>query len=542
MNKEIIVTLPKTQKEVVAQVIENIKEQRKSRISLAMTVLHGKFQSGKTEATKAICEEYYDTFSNIPLITLTYPSKHLWSQLDFDYKDVAVPIKLYDLDLLLHKNKNEFETLMKRHQLLIIEEGDYANGEEGKLQRVLAELDSATNTNGTAYNLHILFIGATNFHQIMSELTGNISIKTSHVRLPAGEGYFGINEMLENGNIIDIGDLETGPYAINDGKFTKEFWNLFDESFKGFDKGFAAIRIKPKDEHTNKSISLCDKIAKSFKKNRPDFRIFKAYDANQNGADWIKDEITSAQVYALNEKVVVIMIDGLSAGVRLNQKLKEKDLLRFAYETSTVASSAGQGLPARFNGYYLNSKTGKYFNPTCKILVSISAIDVCQKFDKMIDAGKITLEGTSDYCKPSTHLIHKVTERINIPAKFVEMGKISDLGISKKLVQTSKNSNAKIRKKLKDDANTVMECSHKSDPTTFTNKWNAALDGMAKTQINLLDIAYAYYATDNMKQFVYLFNMNGDYIKYECLDRSKSNKTEVKRSIKNKSLYTNTFV
>lgn len=541
MYKEISVTTPKTQKEVVAQVIENIKEQRKQRISLAMTMLHGKFQSGKTDATKAICEEYYNNFKNTPLITLTYSSKHLWWQLEHDYKDVAKPIKLYDLDLLLQTNKNEFETLMKRHQLLVVEEGDYANGEEGKLQRVLSELDSATNTNGTAYNLHILFIGATNFHQITSELTGKVSIKTSHVRLPAGKGYFGIKEMLENGNLIDIGDLETGPYAINDGKFTKQFWNVFDESFEGFNAGFAAIRIKSKDEHTNKSISLCEKIAKTFNKKRPDFKIYRAYDADEHGIDWIKNQIIEAQLSARDEKVVVIMIDGLSAGVRLNQSLKNNNLLRFAYETSTVASSAGQGLVARFNGYYIDAKTGNYFKPDCKILVSVDAIDVCQKFNEMIDAGKITLNGISDYSKPSTHIVHNVTERIYVPARFVEMGNILDLGITKKLVQTNK-SNDKVRKKLKDDANTVMESSHKSDPTNFRNKWNAALNGINQPEINLLDIAYSYYATGNMKQFIYLFDMNGEYIKYECLDRSKTKKTEKKRSIKNKSFYTNTFV
>ena len=65
------------------------------------------------------------------------------------------------------------------------------------------------------------------------------------------------------------------------------------------------------------------------------------------------------------EKVIVIVISGLKAGIAIWKELKEQNKLRFCYETSTVASSGAQGLPGRFCGYYIdNDGNGKPFPPT----------------------------------------------------------------------------------------------------------------------------------------------------------------------------------
>ena len=107
-------------------------------------------------------------------------------------------------------------------------------------------------------------IGATNYTIVYSELLDGVSIKTSHIKLPVGKNYFGPRKMLSEGRIVDIGDPKDGDYAINGGKFTKKFWQTFEESFEKRKNGLAIIKIKLRAKSDNTSITLCNDVIKYF--------------------------------------------------------------------------------------------------------------------------------------------------------------------------------------------------------------------------------------------------------------------------------------
>ena len=528
MNKIEVIT-PESVEEVVQQVMLNIENQKKKRYSIGLSVLHGEVQSGKTNATQMICREYIKRFSNKPLITLTYPHIHLWSQVENDYSALAGTFKLHVLVTMLKNEPNEFDLLIRKHNLIIIEEAEFGNGEEGMLKQLLSALDSANNLNAN-YNCHIVLIGATNYTIVYSELLDGVSITTSHIKLPVGENYFGPRQISNEGLIIDIADPKNGDYAVNDGKFTKKFWNAFETSFKNHKRGLAILKIKLRAEIDNTSITLCDNVIEYINKKYPQFVTIDAYDSTK-GKDYIKNRINEAQSEALINKVVLVMIDGLGAGVRLSQDLKMYDLIRFGYDTSSVGSTTAQSLVGRFSGYYVD-ENGNSFKPTYTLIADESAIEVYRDHHDMLDNGELNEDELSEYKKPSTNIKVSFKERDYIPAKYIEMGKINELGI--KITKKQSPTNTELKKMLSNEKiNTVAEWRHnrKSD---FQKKWNAAISGKTQSEINMLDIAYSYYMSQS-QDYIYIFNNSGEYIKYEVIDKSVS--TQVKKSTTNTSLY-----
>jgi hypothetical protein len=536
MNKIIEVITPKIAKEVSNQILFNIEQQRKERRSIAISVLHGEVQSGKTGATKGICNAYINEYNSTPLITLTYPHVHLWSQLESDYAGISITKKLYELVALIENEPIKFDNLIKTCNLIIIEEAEYGNGQDGMLKKLLTALDSANNSKSN-FNCHIVLIGATNYTIVYSELFDGISIKTTHIKLPVGPNYFGPREILEAGNIIDIGDPKNGEFAINDGKFTKSFWKTFENSFKGFTKGLAILKVKLRSEDDNTSISLCDNVIEYINKKYPEFETFDAYGVARNKENYIMQQINEAQAIARTKKVVLVMVDGLGAGIRLSQHLKSLDLIRFGYDTSSVGSTAAQSLVGRFSGYYID-ENGNSFDPTFTLIVDESAIKVYQYHHDMIDNGELSISALSDYNKISTAITQTVKTRSWEPISFEKIGNIKEFGLN----VDNKPTNKDIAKVTGENVNTIAEWRHdENNPRSinkFYKKWDNAINGKKQSEINMIDVAYTYYMTNaDELESIYIINNKGEYIKYHYIGTNGVQEIETKRIATNKSLY-----
>jgi len=513
---------------VVEQVMLNIEQQKKKRYSIGLSVLHGEVQSGKTRATQMICREYVKRFGSLPLITLTYPHIHLWSQVENDYSSLASVLKLNYLVTLLRNNPTEFDSLIRKYSLIIIEEAEFGNGEEGLLKQLLSALDSANNPNAN-YNCHIILIGATNYTIVYSELLDGISIVTSHIKLPVGKNYFGPREILSEGKIIHIGDSKDGDYAINGGKFTKKFWQAFEESFEERKNGLAIIKIKLRAKSDNTSITLCNDVIKYFNKKYPQFITIGAYDTTK-GKDYIKNKINEAQSEALINKVVLIMIDGLGAGVRLSQVLKEQDAIRFGYDTSSVGSTTAQSLVGRFSGYYINNED-ESFNPTYTLIVDKSAVEVYCDHHNMLDGGELTEDALSEYCKPSTWIAIKRTEKMVKPpivAKLVFKGDY-------KKMNAKYEDNCSYRRWSEFGESGKIE--YKRHFKTWYESWELG------HEINVNEYTSGeMYKRDEYKQY-YIMDMNSSLknpVMVFELNDTKPNKElikQVKKTTKNSSLY-----
>jgi len=532
MEKEKIKVITHSSVEkVVEQVMLNIEEQKKKRYSIGLSVLHGEVQSGKTFATQMICREYVKRFGSLPLITLTYPHIHLWSQVENDYGSLAAVLKLNYLVTLLRTNPTEFDLIIRKYSLIIIEEAEFGNGEEGLLKQLLSALDSANNPNAN-YNCHIILIGATNYTIVYSELLDGVSIKTSHIKLPIGKNYFGPREILSEGRIIDIGDPKDGDYAINGGKFTKKFWQTFEESFKERKNGLAIIKIKLRAKSDNTSITLCNDVIKYFNKKYPQFITIGAYDTAK-GKDYIKNKINEAQSEALINKVVLVMIDGLGAGVRLSQDLKIQDAIRFGYDTSSVGSTTAQSLVGRFSGYYIDNK-GEAFKPTYTLIVDESAVEVYCDHHNMLDSGELTEDSLSEYCKPSTWIAIKRTEKIVKPpivAKLVFNGDYKNMDVKYE-------NNCSYRRWSQFNEESGGQAKYKRDFKIWSENWKIG------HEINVNEYTSGeMYKRDEYKQY-YIMDMNAYLSKHPVmvfeLNDTKPNKElikKVKKTTKNSSLY-----
>jgi hypothetical protein len=282
---------------------------------------------------------------------------------------------------------------------------------------------------------------------------------------------------------------------------------------------------------------LCDNVIDYIKKKYPEFERYDAYGVIRNKENYIMQQINEAQAMARIKKVVLVMIDGLGAGIRLSQELKSLDLIRFGYDTSSVGSTAAQSLTGRFSGYYID-KDGKPFTPTFTLIVDEDAVRVYQYHHDMIDNGELSTEVLSDYAKIASHYKQSVKSRNYEPVSFISKGNIKEFGLDVNLEPKNKD----IADKTGENVNTVAEWRHGSNSLKrFWKKWDAAISGKNQSEISMYDIAYTYYATDlaSNLEYIYIINNKGEYIKYKYKGAGNINgkPKETKRKTINKSLY-----
>lgn len=408
--------------ELTKKVISRHNTFRVKTKSLFFTWIWGKLQSGKTKTIDSICQKIQEEFNMDAVVTTTLSDKMLNEQLKSDLKEHAIVLKLNELYKL---SENDIVSKLKGSSVLIIDEGDYGMGADGRVAQLINKIIQRC-------KIHVIYVGATNYTALLSELsTPESEIDIAHFGLKANEGYFGLQELSKNKNIIDI---KSGKYSIDKDTATisKPIRDLIIS--QNDDKpGLSIIRTTAHSKVDNKAVTLTDKIISKLlqtDKRFKDFEIIKMYDS-----DNMRDEFDTAQRMALSgKKVLVFVIGGLRAGIAIWKKLKESDKLRFAYESSKIASSGAQGLPGRFCGYYINEK-GKPFKPTCLILCDIENIEYYNEIHGMIDNGYLELPESKfdNKRRPTTH--NTQTERLvkpPIPAKLVFKGDWNTMDIKYK--------------------------------------------------------------------------------------------------------------
>jgi hypothetical protein len=390
--------------------------------SLFFTWIWGKLQSGKTRTIDSICQRIQEEFNMDAVVTTTLSDKMLNEQLKSDLKEHAIVLKLNELYKLSEK---DIANKLKGSTVLIIDEGDYGMGADGRVAQLINKILLGC-------KIHVIYVGATNYTALLSELsTPENEIDIEHFGLKVNEGYFGLQEFSKNKNIIDI---KSGNYSIDKDTATisKPIRDLIisqnDEK-----AGLSIIRTTAHSKVDNKAVTLTDKIISKLlqtDKRFKDFEIIKMYDS-----DNMRDEFDTAQRMALSgKKVLVFVIGGLRAGIAIWKKLKESDKLRFAYESSKIASSGAQGLPGRFCGYYINEK-GKPFKPTCLILCDVENIEYYNEIHSMIDNGYLELPDLKfdNKRRPTTHNSQSETMvKPPIQAKLVFKGDWNQMDVKYK--------------------------------------------------------------------------------------------------------------
>lgn len=423
-NKQIIRLFEKTievtpnleTKKLLSILLERHKKFMSSQRSIAMSIIWGKMQSGKTFAMENISNCFLDNFPlQETIATLTLSDKMLYAQLKAQLDKCANVVKLYDLVTM---SDTKFNESFKDCELLLIDEIDYGQESDGRFSKLIERCIKK--------KIHLMAFGATNWTATLSELnTLENQFDIQHFAIkPAMTkevyGYIGIQEFVKNKNIIDI---ESGDYSIHtdSGKISKKMKETII-SLNEKTPGLSCIRTSSRDKGDKKQITIATKLKESLEKDKDfkDYTIVPVFD-QKNGKP-LKDRFQDAQRYVRRgKKVIVIVVGGLSAGIAIDADLKRNNKLRFAYEPSNVASSAMQGLPGRFCGYYYG------VIPDSVIVCSMDAAKLyCKIWDNIEMNGVIESSDLNEFegKKPSPHITRGVKDLKHwpIPAKLVWKG------------------------------------------------------------------------------------------------------------------------
>ena len=423
-NKQILRNLEKTieitsnleTKELLSLILERHKKFMSSYNSIAMSLIWGKMQSGKTYAMENLSNCFLDNFpKQETIVTLTLSDVMLYQQLKAQLSKCARVEKLYDL---LNMSDTEFDETFKHCNLLLIDEIDYGQHADGRFATLVKRCISK--------KIHLIAFGATNWTATISELnSSNVKLDIEHFAIkPANTssvyGYFGIQEFIKNNNIIDILSNE---YSIHKdtGKLSKKMKETII-SLNDKTPGLSCIRTSNRDKSDKKQITIATKLKEYLERDKDfkDYLVVPVFDPKSGKP--LKDRFEDAQRHVRRgRKVIVIVIGGLSAGIAIDEDLKKNNKLRFAYEPSVVASSAMQGLPGRFCGYYCG------VIPDSVIVCSMDAAMLYCKIWNNIETNGIIESSDLDEFegkKPSPHLSRSVKELIHwpIPAKLVWKG------------------------------------------------------------------------------------------------------------------------
>lgn len=405
---------------VVSETMERHKELLKFGTSFLLTYIWGELQSGKTDFIDILCQHMYREYNFRVVVTTTLDdimvNSQLWDRLKYGNVVKIIDLKKYDA--------SKIKQIFAGATMFIVDEADFGQGEDSRFFDIVKKITQND-------KMHLVMVGATNYTAMLAQFASEFDkANVKHLALKASNTYFGMHQMISNGNLIDI---NSGDYSIDKktGKVSKGIktmiLNLNEEI-----PGFNLIRVSYQDKETNKSILLADKVVSDFENDKrfSDYKIVKIYASKQRN---LKNEFKDAQSLAnLGKKVIAIVISGMRASISFWPELKQKDALRFGFEDAAVASSGAQGVAGRFNGhYYTENKNGKKipFKPTFKIICDTELVNYYSEVWAQIKQGQISyIPNLSQGKIDTTHKHKKITQKLPpLLAKLVWKGKYNEM-------------------------------------------------------------------------------------------------------------------
>lgn len=507
---------------IVSETMERHKELLKFGTSFLLTYIWGELQSGKTDFIDILCQHMYRQYNFKVVVTTTLDdimvNSQLWDRLKYGNVVKIIDLKKYDA--------SKIKEIFKGATMFIVDEADFGQGEDSRFFEIVKKITQND-------KMHLVMVGATNYTAMLAQFASEFDkADVKHLALKASNTYFGMHQMISNGNLIDI---TSGDYSIDKktGKVSKGIktmiLNLNDEI-----PGFNLIRVSYQDKETNKSILLADKVATDFENDKrfKDYTIVKIYASKQRN---LKNEFKDAQsLVDLGNKVIAIVISGMRASISFWPELKTKDALRFGFEDAAVASSGAQGVAGRFNGhYYTLNKSGKKipFKPTFKIICDTELINYYSEVWSQIKQGQISyIPSLSKGKIDTTHKHQKETEKLPpLLAKLVWKGKYNEM--------PSMYDNDKYTTQRKKRMN--------FDIKDFNDKFqnlsiNEAID-ISKILYPVNDEKVKY------KRYAQIINntdsRNGNVMVYEIIDRNAANRQVkvIEKSVKGKDALSKVF-
>ena len=293
-------------------------------------------QSGKTGVIISLANKLKD--SNF-ILTSGMMENHLYEQNAYITENAAINIKAMKVNKLL-KLPNPKEVISDLNiKYIVIDENHYGIGKTSRLDKLLKKLLSSN------LDITIIWVGATGYQLIGSDLIDD----TIQMNVPSN--YFGCKQILKLPMLKDSKDFK---FTIDaDSKLRKkaniDFGFSLSKDFtnelnylKSFKTGLGVIRVRKIEKAENIKTAIANASP-----------YFNTIIATSGKDESIADNIRKAKMLSNHRRVVLIVVDGLKAGVDLGDA---KENVRFVIETYKTKAAVSQGLVGRISGYHSNRK------------------------------------------------------------------------------------------------------------------------------------------------------------------------------------------
>lgn len=308
-------------------------------------------QSGKTGTIIHLAHLMQD--KNF-ILTSGMMENHLFNQNSYiaeNYADNIKAIKVHDL--LKHPNpKNIVEKL--EIDIIVIDESHYGVGQESRLDKLISFLSSK------CPELIIIWVGATGYQLVHSDVIDDT------IQMIVPKEYYGVSDILKSDKFIDndsftyldvVGKDIRDKAEIDYGAVINHDFKKVLLYFKSFNNGLGIIRTNKKD--------TAEVIKVALNNSYPYSKVLVA--TSDTG---ISETVKDAQMISRKKRVILIVVQGLKAGVDLGET---KSSIRFVIETYKTMSAVTQGLIGRVCGYHENRD--------CLIVSNRRALELQSKYE-----------------------------------------------------------------------------------------------------------------------------------------------------------------
>ena len=288
------------------------------------------------------------------ILTSGMMENHLFNQNSYiaeNYADNIKAIKVHEL--LKHPNpKGIVEEL--EIDVIVIDESHYGVGQESRLDKLIAFLSSK------CPELIIVWVGATGYQLVHSDVIDDT------IQMIVPREYYGVSDILKSDKFIDndkftyldvVSKDVRDKAEIDYGAVVNQDFKKVLSYFKGFNNGLGIIRTNKKD--------TAEIIKVALNNSYPYAKVLVA--TSDTG---ISDTVKDAQMISRKKRVILIVVQGLKAGVDLGET---KSSVRFVIETYKTMAAVTQGLIGRVCGYHENRD--------CLIVSNRKALELQSKYE-----------------------------------------------------------------------------------------------------------------------------------------------------------------
>lgn len=308
-------------------------------------------QSGKTGTVISLAHSMEN--KNF-LLTSGMMENHLFNQNSYIAENYADNIKAIKVHQLLKSPNPKSIVENLEIDVIVIDESHYGVGQESRLDKLIYTLSHK------CPDLVIIWVGATGYQLINSKAIDDT------IQMIVPKEYYGVSDMLNSSKFISNDSfvyLETVDKEVRE-KAEIDYGAVINDDFKkvllyfkSFNNGLGIIRTNKKDTAEVIKIALNNSY--------PYAKVLIA--TSDTG---ISDTVKDAQMISRKKRVILIVVQGLKAGVDLGET---KSSIRFVIETYKTMAAVTQGLVGRLCGYHENRD--------CLIVANRKALELQAKYE-----------------------------------------------------------------------------------------------------------------------------------------------------------------